>query len=158
MRINLWKAILVAACALAMTGVSQTRAGDLAKEDQIEAAPPPPPPNGPMHDKEQFELTPEQTNRLLAELKEKNPQKADELTKLREKDPNAFKAELRNATHEQFMSRMMEQVSTMPGPGAEIMRKESRKEQMSTSNASRKIILMKQQNWSRSKRTIPSSI
>ncbi|MGB7582964.1 MAG: hypothetical protein WBL85_11020 [Sedimentisphaerales bacterium] len=122
MRINLWKAILVAACALAMTGVSQTRAGDLAKEDQIEAAPPPPPPNGPMHDKEQFELTPEQTNRLLAELKEKNPQKADELTKLREKDPNAFKAELRNATHEQFMSRMMEQVSTMPGPGAEIMR------------------------------------
>ena len=121
MRTNLWKAMLVAACVLAMAGVSQTKAaGDLAQEEQIIAAPPGP--DGPA-------LTPAQMDHILAEIKEKNPQEANELTQLKQKDPNAFRNELRNRMREQFMSRMLEQKGpqqggsagqphAMPGPGA----------------------------------------
>jgi hypothetical protein len=117
MRINVWKTVFAACCVLAMTGLSQTKAGDLAQEEQIAAAPPGP--GGPMMGgKGQFEPTPEQMDHILAELKEKNPQKADELAKLREKDPNAFKMELHNAMREQFMSRMMEQRRPQQGPQA----------------------------------------
>jgi hypothetical protein len=117
---------MVAACVLAMAGVSQTKAGDLAQEEQIAVAPPP---DGPMMGKGQLELTPAQMDHILAEIKEKNPQEANELTQLRQKDPNAFRNELRNHMREQFMSRMLEQKGTqqggpvgqqhaMPGPGA----------------------------------------
>ena len=128
MRINVWKTVLIACCVLAMSGLSQTKAGDLAQEEQIAAAPPGP--GGPMMGKGQFEPTPEQMDHILAELKEKNPQEANDLAKLREKDPNAFRMELRNHMREQFMSRMLEQRGTqqggpagqqhaMPGPGAQ---------------------------------------
>ena len=124
MRINVWKTVLIACCVLAMSGLSQTKAGDLAQEEQIAAAPPGP--GGPMMGKGQFEPTPEQMDHILAELKEKNPQEANELTKLREKDPNAFRMELRNTMREQFMSRMRQppqgQMPMMQGPGAEFMR------------------------------------
>ena len=127
MRINVWKTVFIVCCVLAMTGLSQTKAGDLAQEEQISAAPPGPPgPGGPMMGKGQFEPTPEQIDHILAELKEKNPQEANELTKLREKDPNAFRMELRNTMREQFMSRMRQppqgQMPMMQGPGAEFMR------------------------------------
>ena len=89
MRINVWKTVFIVCCVLAMTGLSQTKAGDLAQEEQISAAPPGSPgPGGPMMGKGQFEPTPEQIDHILAELKEKNPQEANELTKLREKDPD----------------------------------------------------------------------
>lgn len=107
MIINVWKTVLVVCCVLAMAGLSQTKAGELAQEEQIAVAPPGP--GGPMMGKGQFEPTPEQMDHMLAELKEKNPQKADELAKLREKDPNAFGMELHNVMREQFMSRMFEQ-------------------------------------------------
>ena len=110
MRINVWKTILVACCVLAMAGLSQTKAGDLAQEEQIGAAPP-----GPVMGTGQFELTPAQMDHILAEIKEKNPQEANELTQLREKDPNAFRMELRNHMREQFMSRMLEQKGTQQG-------------------------------------------
>jgi hypothetical protein len=128
MRINVWKTALVTCCVLAMAGLSQTKAGELAQEEQIAVASPGP--GGPMMGKGQFDPTPEQMNRMLAELKEKNPQKADELAKLREKDPNAFRIELHNTMREQFMSRMFEQRGSqqggpsgqqhaMPGPGGQ---------------------------------------
>jgi hypothetical protein len=134
MRNNLWKIVLVACCMLAITGLNQTKAGDLAKEEQIAAAPPGP--DGPMMGKGQFEPTPEMINHILAEIKEKNPQEANDLAKLRDKDPNAFRAELRNHMREQFMSRMHEpkgeqgkpadaaQGKWQPpqGPGADFMR------------------------------------
>lgn len=131
MRINVWKTILVVCCVLAMAGLNQTKAGELAQEEQIGVAPPGH--GGPMMDKGQFEPTTEQMDHILAELKEKNPQKADELAKLREKDPNAFRAELRNVMRDQFMSRMREQKGmqqggpggpprAMQGPGMEMMR------------------------------------
>ena len=107
MRISAWKIVLVACCVMAMAGLSQTKAGDLAQEEQIGAAPPGP--DGPMMGKGRFEPTPEQIDHILAEIKEKNPQEANELTKLREKDPNTFRMELRNHMREQFMSHMMEQ-------------------------------------------------
>jgi hypothetical protein len=71
---------------------------------------------------------------ILAEIKENNPQEANELTQLRQKDPNAFRMELRNHMREQFMSRMMEQRKPQQGgpagqpkpghdmPGPEFMR------------------------------------
>ena len=133
MRINVWKTVLIACCVLAMTGLSQTRAGELAQEEQIGIAPPGH--GGPMMGKGQFEPTPEQMDHILAELKEKNPQEANDLAKLREKDPNAFKAELQNHMREMFMPRMREQkgeqgkwqpqqgqMSMMQGPGADFMR------------------------------------
>jgi hypothetical protein len=140
MRISVWKTVLVACCILAITGLSQTRAGELAQEEQVGIAPPGH--GGPMMGQGRFEPTPEQIDHILAELKEQNPQKADELAKLREKDPNAFRMEL-NVMREQFMSRMMEQrgeqgrpfdnaqgkrqgqqgqMPQMPGPGMEFMR------------------------------------
>jgi len=129
MKINVWKTVLVTCCVLVMTGFSQTKAGELAQEEQIAVAPPGPD-GPPMMGKGQFDPTPEQMNHMLAELKEKNPQKADELAKLREKDPNAFRMELHNAMREQFMSRMFEQRGpqqgssagqshAMPGPGTQ---------------------------------------
>jgi len=133
MKINVWKTVLIACCVLAMAGLSQTRAGELAQEEQIGIAPPGH--GGPMMGKGQFEPTPEQMDHILAELKEKNPQEANELTKLREKDPNAFKAELQNHMREMFMPRMREQkgeqgkrqpqqgqMPMMQGPGADFMR------------------------------------
>jgi hypothetical protein len=141
MKINVWKTVFIACCVLVMTGLNQARAGELAQEEQIAAAPPGP--GGPMMGKGQFEPTPEQIDHILAELKEKNPQEVNELTKLREKDPNAFRIELRNTMREQFMSRMMGRMSEqgkpsenaqgkrqpqqgqmpmMQGPGAEFMR------------------------------------
>jgi hypothetical protein len=99
---------------MAMTGITQTKAGDLAQEEQISAAPPGP--DGPMMGgKGQPELTPAQMDHILAEIKEKNPQEANELTQLRQKDPNAFRIELRNHMREQFMSRMLEQRGTQQG-------------------------------------------
>jgi hypothetical protein len=141
MKISVWKTVLAVCCILAITGLSQTRAGELAQEEQIGVAPPGP--GGPMMGQGRFEPTPEQMDHILAELKEKNPQKADELIQLREKDPNAFRMELQNAMREQFMSRMHEQrgeqgrpfenaqgrwqpqqgqMPQMSGPGAEMMR------------------------------------
>jgi hypothetical protein len=142
MRISVWKTVLIACCVLAMAGLSQTKAGDLAQEEQISAAPPGPD-GPPMMGKGRFEPTPEQVDHILAEIKEKNPQEANELTTLRAKDPNAFRMELRNHMREQFMSHMMGQMSEqgkpsenaqgkrqppqgqmpmMQGPGAEFMR------------------------------------
>jgi hypothetical protein len=56
-----------------------------------------------------FELGPEQVEKILAQIREKDPQKADALIQLREKDPEAFKAEIHSIAREQFMTRTREQ-------------------------------------------------
>ncbi len=134
MKINVWKTILIVCCILGIAGLSQTTAGELAKEEQVTAGAGGP--DGPMQGRGHFEMSPEQIDHMLAELKEKNPQKADELTKLRKEDPNAFRIEIRNVMREQFMSRMHEQKGEpqgkhqgptgqpgMQGPGMEFMQK-----------------------------------
>jgi hypothetical protein len=49
-----------------------------------------------------FELTDEEINRLLKEVKERSPEKAKELEKLRGKDPERFQQELRRHAREEF--------------------------------------------------------
>jgi len=49
-----------------------------------------------------FEPTEEEIDRIMKSLKESDPAKAKELAKLREKDPDKFKTELRRHGREQF--------------------------------------------------------
>lgn len=55
-----------------------------------------------------FELTEEKIEHIMNRLKETNAEKAEELEKLREKDPEKFKAELRETMREQFGKRFRE--------------------------------------------------
>jgi len=49
-----------------------------------------------------FELTEEETDRVLEGLKKRDPEKAKELAELRKKDPEKFRAELREHAREEF--------------------------------------------------------
>ena len=57
---------------------------------------------GPGPGRRRFELTDEEIDRIMKGLKESNPAKAKELAKLREKDPEKFRAELRTHGREEF--------------------------------------------------------
>jgi len=71
--------------------------GQEKKEDIWKEGPKGPPRRGP-----RFELTNEEISRLMKSLKERDPKKAKELAKLREKDPQKFQAELRRVAREEF--------------------------------------------------------
>ena len=64
--------------------------------------PRPGPGRGPGRGPRRFELTDEEIDRIMKGLQESNPEKARELTKLREKDPNQFSFELRRHGREEF--------------------------------------------------------
>jgi hypothetical protein len=96
----------VAGLILAGAGWGVLQAAELAKEEQAMTEPQPGP-EGPMQ-AGQLDMGPEQVERMLAQIRKTNPEKADELVGLREKDPEAFKAELRKFAREQFMKRMAE--------------------------------------------------
>jgi len=49
-----------------------------------------------------FDLTDEEVDRIMEGLKERSPEKAKELEKIREKDPERFNAELRKHAREEF--------------------------------------------------------
>jgi len=49
-----------------------------------------------------YELTDEEIDRVLNEVKKRDPKQAKELTKLREKDPEKFRAELRDHAREEY--------------------------------------------------------
>jgi hypothetical protein len=91
---------------LTAAGWSGITAAEIEKEEPV-IAEPAPPPDEPMIEK-RLEMRPEQIERILAEIRQTDPQKADELIQLREKDPEAFKAEIRNVTRERFVNRMRE--------------------------------------------------
>ena len=55
-----------------------------------------------------FELTEEKIEHIMDRLKKTNPEEAEELEKLREEDPEKFKAELRKVMHERFGKRFRE--------------------------------------------------
>jgi DNA polymerase/3'-5' exonuclease PolX len=57
---------------------------------------------GPGRGSRRFELTDEEIDRVMKGLKESNPEKAKELAKLREKDPEKFRDELRRHGREEF--------------------------------------------------------
>lgn len=62
----------------------------------------PGPGRGPGRGPRRFELTDEEIDRIMKGLQESNPEKAKELAKLRETDPNQFSFELRRHGHEEF--------------------------------------------------------
>lgn len=49
-----------------------------------------------------FELTDEEVDRILRDLKERSPEKAKKLTELRKEDPDKFREELRRQAREEF--------------------------------------------------------
>ncbi len=62
----------------------------------------PGPGRGPGRGSRRFEPTDEEIDRVMKSLQESNPEKAKELARLREKDPNQFSVELRRHGHEEF--------------------------------------------------------
>jgi len=58
----------------------------------------------------------ERTKRIMNRLKEADPDKAAELEKLRETDPNAFKVAIKEIMRERFKDRMMYGDENRPGP------------------------------------------
>jgi len=64
--------------------------------------PGPGPGRGPGRGPRRFELTDEEIDRIMKGLQESNPEKAKELAKLREEDPNQFSVELRRHGREEF--------------------------------------------------------
>ncbi len=91
-----------------LTGLAATYAAEMAQaeEDQVWAEPPVGP-DGPQRGW-RFEPGSEQVEQLLARIRETNPQKADELAKLQQEDPNEFKVQLRKIMREHFAARMRE--------------------------------------------------
>jgi len=64
------------------------------------------PRRGPGPGRRRFELTDEIIERVMKELAESDPAKAKELAKLREKEPDKFKEELREVMRKQFSERI----------------------------------------------------
>lgn len=97
--------ILAVCLIVAGAGWGKITAGEMANEEQISPEPPAFP-GGQMP-----QMGPEQLDKMLGELRKINPQKADELAKLREENPDAFRVELHKAMREQFEQRMKEQMA-----------------------------------------------
>ncbi|MBN2019483.1 MAG: hypothetical protein JW749_04590 [Sedimentisphaerales bacterium] len=113
MRSALLKTLLAACLILALAGAGTIAfAGEMEKEEQITSPPPPVPEENPPE--RRFQPRAEHIERILAEIKEENPGKAEELIQLRDKDPNAFRLEIRKATREKFRRGMKEQMGEMP--------------------------------------------
>jgi hypothetical protein len=62
-------------------------------------------------------LTEERIDRIMNRMKEADPAKAEEMEKLRETDPNAFRAALKEMIHERFREKMLLGDVNRPGPG-----------------------------------------
>jgi len=118
MRVNRWKIIGAMLLLSAVVCWSTATAGEMAKEEQ--GCVKPPSPEGPMQGR-RFEMSDEHIEQMLAGIRQTDPQKADELVQLREHDPEAFRAELREVARERFMNRMrapdLRQPGEMAGPG-----------------------------------------
>lgn len=67
-----------------------------------------------------FELTEERIERIMNRLAEADPEKAEELKQLREKDLKKFKAELREAMRQQFGKRFGKRMERGIGPSGEM--------------------------------------
>lgn len=116
MRTNYAKLVVMAAMALLLVSTVVCRAGEK-KEDFWGGDRP----RQRYRDRQgRFELTEERIERIMARLKEAEPEKAEELQKLQEEDPNQFKAELRKTLRERFGKRLQErgQKGARQGRGA----------------------------------------
>ncbi len=70
------------------------------------------PGRGPGRGSRRFELTEEEIDRVMKGLKESNPEKAKELGKLREKEPEKFRDELRRHGREEFGKIIRERIDS----------------------------------------------
>jgi hypothetical protein len=94
MRTNYAKVVVVAAMAFLLASDVACRAGEKKEDFWGE--------DRPRHGQRKFELTEERIERIMERLKETEPEKAEELEKLQEEDPNKFKAELRKTMRGRF--------------------------------------------------------
>ena len=97
--------ILILAMTAVLTVSNQPCAGDQNGEESIfteddDRGPERGPRRGPGRGR--FELTDEELDRILKDLKERSPEKAKELTELRKEDPDKFREELRRHAREEF--------------------------------------------------------
>lgn len=67
--------------------------------------------------RQRFEMTDEMIERMMDRLADTAPERAKELNELREKDPEKFKIELRNAMREQFSARRDRDMRPSRGEG-----------------------------------------
>jgi len=102
------KTICVAGLILAAAGWNVVRASDANDANAVMAKGQKQAPSDLMQ-AEQFNPTQEQTEEMLLQIRRTDPQKADELAKLREQDPAKFKMVLGNIMRERAMNRMKEQ-------------------------------------------------
>lgn len=86
--------------------MSEEKKEDIWREDEPRGDPRGGPRGGPRRGPRRFELTDEIIERLMKDLAESDPAKAKELAKLREKEPDKFKDELRKVMREQFDKRI----------------------------------------------------
>jgi hypothetical protein len=99
---ELWSVTLLAMCLLLITaGADPVFAADPNQENKV--APPPQAPQAPpvmdTRQTEWFEL-------MLERVREIDPQKAEELAQLKDKDPNAFRTEIHKFMRERMMGQM----------------------------------------------------
>ncbi|MDH4242050.1 MAG: hypothetical protein OEW48_21015, partial [Phycisphaerae bacterium] len=94
--------ITVSALPCRAQGTSEAKKEEEKKEDiWTEEGPPGPGRGGPRRGP-RFDLTDEEIVRILKSLKESNPEKAKELEKMRNEDPNNFQEQLREYGGEEF--------------------------------------------------------
>ena len=105
---TLLNVMLLTVCMLLITaGINPVFAADPNQENKVAPQPLP----------EMESWQTERTERMLEQVREIDPQKAEELAQLKDKDPNAFRTEVRNFMRERMMDRMgqiMEQ-NNIPG-------------------------------------------
>lgn len=109
MLLERWQKVLALCLIITAAGWGVTVAGEMKNEEQLS----PPPPGA--ADSARPEAQNERFEAILNHLRETDPKKADELTQLKEKDPQAFQAELRKMMREHFEARMREQSPQQQG-------------------------------------------
>jgi hypothetical protein len=119
--------VLAMAAVLSTTALYCRAAEDVNKEEVKSTESLPPPPGGVVEKEDiwsedaakgepgRLELTKERIERIMNQLAKTDPAKAEELKQLQAKDPEKFKAELREVMREQFGKRFRERMEERSG-------------------------------------------
>jgi len=120
--------LVLAMAAVLFTTTLYCRAAEDVNKEEVKSTEPLSPPPGGVAEKEdiwsedaakgepgRFELTEEKIERIMNQLAKTDPEKAEELKQLQEKDPEKFKAELREVMQEQFGKRFRERMEKRAG-------------------------------------------
>jgi hypothetical protein len=120
--------LVLAMAAVLSTNALYCRAAEDVNKEEVKSTEPLPPPPGGVVEKEdiwsedaakgesgRFELTEEKIERIMNQLAKTEPNKAEELKQLQEKDPEKFKAELREVMQKQLGKRFREHLEKRSG-------------------------------------------